>query len=392
MNVFNFTFYGNTLLAWLAALAVAVVATLALRAVRGTLGRRLAALVGKTETRLDDLVLELITQTKLWFLVILGLYAGRYFLTLPPELGRLAASVMTVALLLQAGLWGSRIVSEWVLHHVKRRAAENAAGASALGVLRTPARIVVWSVVVLMALDTLGIDVTALIAGLGIGGVAVALATQNILGDLFASLSIVLDRPFEVGDFIIVDEQVGTIERIGLKTTRVRALSGELIVFSNDDLLQSRVRNYKKMFERRILFNLGVVYQTPPDTIEAIPGVVREIIEAQPNARFDRGHFKAFGDFSLNFEFVYYVKVPDYAAYADTQHAINLAILRRFEADGIEFAYPTQTLIVERGQASPQERPSADLPEAARRRRPAAAGAGASPDDKAPAAEGGGDS
>ena len=391
MNVFNFTFYGNTLAAWLVALAVAVVVTLALRAVRGTLARRLGAMVGKTETRLDDLVFDLVTQTKLWFLVILGLYVGRYFLTLPPEPRRLAASVMVVALLLQAGVWGSRLVSEWVLHHVKRRAAEDAAGATALGVLRTPARLAVWSVVVLVALDTLGIDVTALIAGLGIGGVAIALATQNILGDLFGSLSIVLDRPFVIGDFIIVGDQMGTVERIGLKTTRVRALSGELIIFSNADLLQSRVRNYKQMFERRIVFGLGVVYQTPADTIEAIPGVVREIIEAQPNARFDRGHFKAFGDFSLDFEFVYYVKVPDYAAYADTQQAINMAILRRFEADGIEFAYPTQTLIVERGQASPPERPSADLPEAARRRRPAAAGAGVPPDDEAPAAEGGDD-
>ncbi len=390
MNVFNFTFYGNTLATWLVALAVAVVVTLALRAVRGTLARRLGAMVGKTETRLDDLVFDLVTQTKLWFLVILGLYAGRYFLTLPPEPRRLAASVMVVALLLQAGVWGSRLVSEWISHHVKRRSSEDAAGATALGVLRTPARLVVWSVVVLVALDTLGIDVTALIAGLGIGGVAIALATQNILGDLFGSLSIVLDRPFVIGDFIIVGDQMGTVERIGLKTTRVRALSGELIVFSNADLLQSRVRNYKQMFERRIVFGLGVVYQTPADTIEAIPGVVREIIEAQPNARFDRGHFKAFGDFSLDFEFVYYVKVPDYAAYADTQHAINLAILRRFEADGIEFAYPTQTLIVERGQAAPQ-RPGADLPEAARRPRPAAAGAGAPPDDEAPAAEGGGD-
>ena len=296
---------------------------------------------------------------------------------------------MVVALLLQAGVWGSRLISEWVSHYVKRRAAEDAAGATALGMLGAPARLAVWSVVVLVALDNVGIDVTALIAGLGIGGVAIALATQNILGDLFGSLSIILDRPFVIGDFIIVGDQMGTVERIGLKTTRVRALSGELVIFSNADLLQSRVRNYKQMFERRIVFGLGVVYQTPADTIEAIPGMVREIIEAQPNARFDRGHFKAFGDFSLNFEFVYYVKVPDYAAFADTQQAINMAILRRFEADGIEFAYPTQTLIVERGEAAP-ERPSADSPQAARRAGPAATGASAPPDGES-AVDGGDD-
>ncbi len=388
-NIFNLTFYDNTVAAWLVALAVSLVVGLALRAARGTLGKWLAATVGKTETRLDDLVFDLVSRTKLLFLLIVGFYAGTYFLTLPDELRRLAASVMVVALLLQAGVWGSRLISEWVSHYVKRRAAEDAAGATALGMLGAPARLAVWSVVVLVALDNVGIDVTALIAGLGIGGVAIALATQNILGDLFGSLSIILDRPFVIGDFIIVGDQMGTVERIGLKTTRVRALSGELVIFSNADLLQSRVRNYKQMFERRIVFGLGVVYQTPADTIEAIPEVVREIIETQPNARFDRGHFKAFGDFSLDFEFVYYVKVPDYAAYADTQQAINMAILRRFEADGIEFAYPTQTLIVERGEAAPQ-RPGADSPEAARRAGSAATGASAPPDGES-AVDGGDD-
>ena len=389
MDVFNYTFYGNTLTMWLAALAVAAVVTLALRAVRGTLARRLAAMVGNTATNIDDLVFDLVNETKLLFLLVVGLYVGSYLVVLPGDLRGAADTVMVVALLLQAGVWGSRMITTWVTGQAKKKAAEDAASATALGVIGAPLRLALWSVVVLVALDNVGVDVTALIAGLGIGGVAVALAAQNILGDLFSSLSIVLDRPFVIGDFIIVGDQMGTVERIGLKTTRVRALSGELIIFSNADLLQSRVRNYKQMFERRIVFGLGVVYQTPADTIEAIPGVVSEIIEAQPNARFDRGHFKAFGDFSLDFEFVYYVKVPDYAAYADTQQAINMAILRRFEADGIEFAYPTQTLIVERGEAAPP-RPGADSPEAARRAGRTSTGASAPPDDQS-AADGGDD-
>ena len=177
---------------------------------------------------------------------------------------------------------------------------------------------------------------------------AVALAVQNILGDLFASLSIVLDKPFVLGDFLIVDEHLGTVEYIGLKSTRLRSLWGEQIVFSNADLLKSRLRNFGRMFERRIVFPVGVTYQTPRDKLEAIPGIIREAIQAQEKTRFDRSHFKEFGDFSINFESVYYVLVPDYNLYMDIQQAINLQIHKRFEEEGIEFAYPTQTLFVVR--------------------------------------------
>jgi small-conductance mechanosensitive channel len=205
-----------------------------------------------------------------------------------------------------------------------------------------------WSAVVLLALDNLGVDITALVAGLGVGGVAVALAVQNILGDLFASLAIVLDKPFVLRDFIIVGDLLGTVEHIGLKTTRVRALSGEQLIFSNADLLSSRIRNFGRMFERRVVFQIGVTYQTPRGKLEAIPGIIRDAITAQDGTRFDRSHFAAYGDFSLNFESVYYVLSPDYNRYMDIQQAINLRIHERFEAEEIEFAYPTQTLFLAR--------------------------------------------
>ncbi|MGH7446139.1 MAG: mechanosensitive ion channel family protein, partial [Longimicrobiales bacterium] len=203
-----------------------------------------------------------------------------------------------------------------------------------------------YSVLVLMGLSNLGFDITALIAGLGIGGIAIALALQNVLGDLFASLSIVLDRPFIIGDFIIVDNLAGTVEYIGLKTTRVKSLSGEQLVFANGDLLSSRVRNFKRMYERRIVFSLGVTYQTPRAQLEQIPSMIRAAVERQQNTRFDRSHFLAYGDFSLNFETVYYVLVPEYNTYMDVQQAINFEIHRAFEDAGIEFAYPTQTVFV----------------------------------------------
>jgi small-conductance mechanosensitive channel len=209
-------------------------------------------------------------------------------------------------------------------------------------------KVVLWAAVVLIALDNLGVHITTLVAGLGVGGIAVALAVQNILGDLFSSVTIILDKPFVIGDFIIVGDFLGSVEHIGLKTTRVRSLSGEQLVFANSDLLKSRIRNFKQMTERRIVFAFGVIYQTAADKLAAIPGLVREIVEAQPQARFDRAHFKAFGGSSLDFEVVYWVTNPDYNLYMDIQQAINLGLFRRFAAEGIEFAYPTQTLYVEK--------------------------------------------
>jgi small-conductance mechanosensitive channel len=207
-------------------------------------------------------------------------------------------------------------------------------------------RLVVWTAVLLVLLDNLGVDITALVAGLGVGGIAVALAAQNILGDLFASLSIVLDKPFVVGDFIAIGEFLGSVEHVGLKTTRLRSLSGEQVVFSNADLLGSRVRNYGRMFERRVLFSLGVTYQTPPDKMRRIPVMIREIVESQDRVRFDRAHFQGFGDFALLFEVVYYVLSREYNVHMDIQQSINMTLLERFAAEGIEFAYPTQTVFV----------------------------------------------
>ncbi len=176
------------------------------------------------------------------------------------------------------------------------------------------------------------------------GGIAIALATQSILSDLFASLSILLDRPFEVGHFIIVGDHLGSVEKIGLKTTRIRSLSGELIIFGNNDLLQSRIRNFTHFQERRVVFKFGVLYGTPAEKLKKIPGMVREIIEKTDNTRFDRAHFMAFGDYSLLFEIVYYVLSPDYTEYMNIQEKINFAILERFEEEGIQFAFPTRTV------------------------------------------------
>jgi small-conductance mechanosensitive channel len=204
-----------------------------------------------------------------------------------------------------------------------------------------------WTIILLVALDNLGFNVTTLIAGLGISGIAIALAVQNILGDLFSSFSIVLDKPFVIGDFIIIDEYLGTVEYVGIKTTRIRSLSGEQLIFSNSDLLKSRIRNFKRMFERRVVFSVSVVYGTSHENLVKIPKMIREIILNQDRVRFDRAHFKEYGAYSLNFEIVYWIQNPDYNVYMDTQQNINLAIYEQFNREGIQFAYPTQTVLLQ---------------------------------------------
>jgi small-conductance mechanosensitive channel len=304
-----------------------------------------------TENRWDDGVVKTLQATHTLFLLVLAAYLGSLLLVLPERTVHITQSVVIVALLLQVALWGNVLMEFAIERYMKARMETDAAAATTVSAMSFVGKLILWSVVALLALENMGVDVTALVAGLGVGGIAVALAAQNILGDLFASLSIVLDKPFVLGDFIIVGDMMGTVEKIGLKTTRLRSLSGEQLIFSNTDLLSSRVRNFKRMFERRVVFGVGVIYQTPKDKLAAIPGMIREIVESQQQIRFDRSHFKDFGASSLNFETVYYVLGPDYTMYMDIQQAINLALFEKFEQEGIEFAYPTQTLFLEKTTA-----------------------------------------
>jgi small-conductance mechanosensitive channel len=315
--------------------------------------RVVTSLARRTATNFDDILAEAIAATKIWLLLPLAIYAGASAVTLPPKLERLIDLVVVVSLMLQAALWINRFVVGWLGQKIETQRGVDGEAVTALTLIGYAARAMVWTLTLLLILDHLHFDITALITGLGIGGVAVALALQNILGDLFASLSIVLDKPFIVGDFVVVGELRGTVEYIGLKTTRVRSLDGELIVFSNTDLLKSRIRNFKRMQERRIAFTIGVTYQTSADQLARIPQLVREAVES-PRTRFDRAHFQSYGDSALVFEVVYYVLSPDYNIYMDIQQAINLALFRCFEREHIEFAYPTRTLYL-RGGAAPSE-------------------------------------
>ena len=255
--------------------------------------------------------------------------------------------VVIVTALIQMALWALVGLQVAIEEYRKQQLAKDPASVTTLNILNFIGKILIWSIVFLLILDNLGVNITALVAGLGVGGIAVALALQTILGDLFASLSIVLDKPFVVGDFLIVADLMGAVEYVGLKTTRLRSLSGEQLVFSNSDLLNSRIRNYGRMFERRVVFKIGVTYQTPRETLIKIPIIIREAIEQQDMTRFDRSHFMEYGNSALVFESVYYVLGSDYNIYMDIQQAINLRIHERFEEEDIEFAYPTQTLFIQ---------------------------------------------
>ena len=335
---------GNTLLAWLLAALWLVLAMLLTVAAKHIIVKRLRAIATRTSTHWDDALVHAIAGTYALLVGAMALYPLVENLNLPPRGARWASGIAAIGLFVQIGLWAARFLDFWIKSSRDRAMQHDPETATGLAAMSFLARLILWSLVALLLLDNLGFNVTTLLAGLGVGGIAVGLALQNILGDLFSSLSIVLDKPFQIGHFVVIDGFSGTVDNIGLKTTRIRSISGEILVFSNTDLTKARLRNYKFMQERRVLFTIGVTYNTAADMLERVPGIVQSIIVSQEQARFERAHLKDFGDSSLNFEVVYWMKTSDYGAYMDTQQAINLALMRAFGAMGVEFAFPTRTV------------------------------------------------
>lgn len=344
MSFWDTELLGNPVSRWATAAGAGIAVIVVMRLVVAVVARRMRKFADGTATDIDDLIADLVDRTKLLFVLIVAVWAGSHLLTLSDVADRRIRAVLILGLLFQTGYWATALVNYGLKRYRRRMREEDPGIATAMGALSFVVRLGVWAIIALIALDTLGIEITALLAGVSVGGIAVALAVQNILGDLFASLSIVLDKPFVVGDFIVVGDAMGTVENVGLKTTRVRALTGEQLVIGNSDLLSSRIHNYKRMDERRVVFNVGVVYGISAEKLERIPDMIREAVEAMGYARFERSHFKEFGDFALIYETVFWMTVPDYLSFMDTQQAINLALYRRFEDAGIEFAFPTQTV------------------------------------------------
>ena len=339
-------FLGNTTLAWLTAILILVAGIIALSVLKRFILRKLVQLSGRTTTSLDDFIITLIDKSVLPALYIAVFYLSTRSLIIAPPVEK----ILHVAYLFVITFFVLRIVTslvkQLVFSFIKRQENSEIKETQARGLLII-VNIVIWTVGVVFLIDNLGYDVTTLITGLGIGGIAIALAAQTILGDLFSYFVIFFDRPFEIGDFIIVDTKMGTIEYIGVKTTRIRTLSGEQLICSNTFLTNAQVHNYKRMEQRRVVFKLGVVYQTPHEKLKRIPEAVRAIIEKAEDVKFDRGHFSGFGDSSLDFEFVYYVLSSDYNIYMDKQQTIYFDVVRAFEDEKIAFALPTRTLMLQ---------------------------------------------
>ena len=346
LGVSERVFYGNSVADWLIAAVVFAVVWSAL----SILGRLIAARARKYYTaHLSTpvrLIFYLLGHTRQLLFFAISLYAAQEPLSFRPNLQHIITNSVLTLILFQIGVWAGRSI-RFYLEIKEMERGPDRVFAGSLDIINFVARIVVWSILILVALDNFGVNITALLAGLGVGGVAVALALQNILGDLFASLSIALDKPFVVGDSLNIDAFTGTVERIGIKTTRLRSESGEQIILSNADILKSRVRNYGRMPEQRVLTTLRVTYATPGETLKGIPKMLEGIVRAQANARFERCHLKTLGESALQFELSYFAQQPKLNPLLDLQQTVNFSIIDEFQRLGIEFAYPTQRIVLD---------------------------------------------
>jgi len=339
-KLWHFPFLGNELGAWAVALAIFVVTFTVLPIIRRFISaqrRRLHLEDRQGAYAALDLAADLVEHTNRLFLLGLAVWLGSRDLTFPPPIERWLTIVLVLLFWMQVAIWAMTAVRHGINLRRQRSTAPDAFVKSSMQVILFAVGILVWGFATLLALDELGVRVQPLLAGLGITGIALALAVQTVLGDLLASMSIAFDKPFLPGDFLIIDDFMGSVEHIGVKSTRLRSLNGEQIILGNADILKSRIRNMGRMAERRALFVLDVHYETPVATLASVPGAIREIVEATPNTRFDRCHLLRLTDKSVQFETVYFVTRPDFPTFAAAQQAINLRILERFRALEVTF-------------------------------------------------------
>jgi small-conductance mechanosensitive channel len=345
-DILNIVYWNNTVQDYLIFLATVFVCLIAIIIVKKILISALKNWAEKTVTTLDDMLVKLIGKYIVPLTFFISLYLSTNLLTLSDKVENAVYVVSLAIIMIFAALALARFLVFLFNRYLEKKNQDSqTTSVKWIGVL---IKIVVWIIAFLLFLDNLDIKITALMAGLGVGGIAVAFAANAVLQDLFSFVTIFFDRPFEIGDFINVGDMSGSIEHIGIKTTRVRSLSGEQLVFANRDLTNSRIRNYKRMETRRVAFTIGVTYSTGYDKLKLIPGMMKQIIDSVENTDFDRAHLKSFGDFAILFEVVYYVLSQDYALYMDVNQEINLAIKSSFDTNGIEFAFPTQSIYIEK--------------------------------------------
>ncbi|RMV40771.1 MscS mechanosensitive ion channel [Pseudomonas savastanoi pv. phaseolicola] len=340
-------FLGISLANWILAVFASTMSFILVRGVIGFVLRKMRSRPDSPSTHMRYIVVQVLSGTSNTLLLLASILIGVGMLDLPERWLGQVSSLWFVVAALQVGLWANRAIALALQRYFVRHNAGGTYQGSALATLSLwGAKVLLWATVVMAMLSNVGVNITAFVASLGVGGIAVALAVQNILGDVFASLSIAVDKPFEVGDFIVVGALSGTVEHVGLKTTRIRSLGGEQIVMANADMINNTIQNYKRLQERRIVFEFRLTYDCSVDQIREVPKKVETIINAQKLARFDRSHFRDFGETSLEFETVFIVLDPSYNVYMDVQQAINLDIMEAFAELDVRFAFPSRTVYV----------------------------------------------
>jgi len=339
-------FYANSLYDYFMAVIIFFAVLFGLKIFKTVVVSRILKLAKKTKSNLDDMVVDAINVIHWPFYVLLSLNIAFNFLKIQDIISKTIYIFLLVAIVYYVIKFSEKLIDYGAEKIIESKKEEG--GMEIVGLLSTVVKIGLWAGAVVLLLANMGYNVTSLIAGLGIGGLAIALALQNILADIFSSVSIYFDKPFKVGDFVTIGGYSGTIKKIGIKTTRIQALQGEEIVMSNTELTQAKVQNYGLMDRRRVVLSLGVTYQTKADKLKKIPDILKKIIDKAEGASFDRSHFKSYGDSALGFETVYYIESSDYAEYMDIQEGVNLDIYEEFEKEKIDFAYPTQTLFIEK--------------------------------------------
>jgi small-conductance mechanosensitive channel len=347
-DILHYEFLGNPVLNWGYSVVTFLVTLTVLPIIRGFIAARRRSWTALDKLKVHtavELTTLLVERTSRVFLFAVALFLASRHLVFPPRLERIVEIIIVCLFWLQVGLWGMASVRFGIDVRRAQNTELDSMLSGSLDVILFCAGLIIWAMVMLLALDNLGVQIKPLLAGLGIGGIAVALAVQTVLSDVLASVSIALDKPFSVGDSLTIDTFQGTVEHIGVKSTRLRSLSGEQIIIANADIIKARVRNFGRMSDRRAVFQFGVNYDTPTDVLAKIPGEIRKIVEVQADTRFDRCHLLTYGDTALQYELVYYMTKPDFGLYADTQQAINLALLDKLRELKVALAAPTRGLV-----------------------------------------------
>jgi small-conductance mechanosensitive channel len=339
-------YFRNSIKNWTIAISIIIIGFIFLRIIKKGIVGKLKKWTSRTEITFDDFIISTVEHSGFPLLYILIVYAGVNWLNMPVGLHQKLVVAIWIVVMFFVLKTITSAVKYFIFTALEKNGDSETRKKQAAGLIII-LNVTIWVVGFIFLLDNLGYNIGTLIAGLGIGGIAIALAAQTILGDLFSYFVIFFDKPFEIGDFIGVDDKAGSVEYIGIKTTRIRTPAGEQLICSNKDLTDSRVHNYGRMQKRRVVFNIGVTYQTAAAKLKKIDGMVKDIIEMQEEVQFDRAHFVSFGDSSLNFEIVYYILTPDYTLFMNKQQEILFAIFEAFEKEKIEFAYPTQTLFLQ---------------------------------------------